>query len=392
MSCVRRLMIIGLASLLAIGCLVAPVAAKTSQVLVGAAQVPVETMDSNGTLMIPLRQLSDAVGAQITWNPRLNAAVITNNGRTVQYPFGADYILVDGRTIKLKAPIVVLEGRAYAPLLEATQYLGVTIAGANEADASDPANGATSLFGAPVAPVEQARAWLARRAPGWEVMADIYYSIAQKYGLRPDIALAQACKETGFFQYGGIVKPYQNNFAGMAASGQVATGNEKLDGVDSSRVWYTAGVHGMIFATKEDGVEAHIQHLYAYATGAPLPEGTVLVDPRFYLVRRGTAPYAEYLGAKENPTGVGWAYPGYDYGHDLVASYMKSLLNTPYEPAPVVAPVEGEPGTETTAPVAPEETGIGTTDATGTGEKEGEAAEPVTAGAAGESTPSNSGE
>jgi hypothetical protein len=83
-----------------------------------------------------------------------------------------------------------------------------------------------------------------------------------------------------------------------------------------------------VFVRPEYGIEAQIQHLYAYATTAPLPEGTVLVDPRFTFVSRGTASIAEYLGAAENPTGSGWAYPGVSYGHSLVKEFLQSLLST----------------------------------------------------------------
>jgi hypothetical protein len=50
------------------------------------------------------------------------------------------------------------------------------------------------------------------------------------------------------------------------------------------------------------------------------------VDPRVDLVRRGTAPVVEYLGAAENPAKVGWAYPGVDYGNSIVRDYLTPLL------------------------------------------------------------------
>ena len=47
------------------------------------------------------------------------------------------------------------------------------------------------------------------------------------------------------------------------------------------------------------------------------------VDPRFHLVRRGVAPYVEWLGIKENPQGVGWASEK-NYGISVV-NYIKTL-------------------------------------------------------------------
>lgn len=189
----------------------------------------------------------------------------------------------------------------------------------------------TPILGQAQATVEQARAWLKAKAPGRVSLADLYYAIAPKYGIRADVALAQAAKETGYFRYGGLVQPWQNNFAGIGATGTPSDGNTPLREADSNLVRFEKGIHGAIFTDKATGVEAHIQHLYAYATKDPLPEGTVLVDPRFILVQRGTAPYVEWLGAGENPAGIGWAYPGKDYGKSIVRDYLEGLLSTETE-------------------------------------------------------------
>jgi len=169
----------------------------------------------------------------------------------------------------------------------------------------------TPILGEPHASREQARTWLKEKAPDWVLMADLYYSIAPKYNVRPDVALCQACKETGFFRFGGLVKPEQNNFCGLGATGP--------------------GNPGYSFPDRATGVEAHIQHIYAYATKEPLPKGVEKVDPRFNLVHRGSAPYVEWLGAAENPTGIGWAYPGVNYGKSIVRDYLSKLLTVKVE-------------------------------------------------------------
>lgn len=171
--------------------------------------------------------------------------------------------------------------------------------------------GLTPILGEAVATLLQARAWLRAKNPDWVMMADLYYAIAPRYGVRPDVALAQACKETGFFRFGGLVQAEQNNFCGLGATG--------------------ADNPGHSFPDRATGVEAHVQHLYAYATTEPLPAGITLVDPRFSLVKRGSAPYVEWLGASENPTGVGWAHPGVGYGASIVRDYLGPLIATPAE-------------------------------------------------------------
>lgn len=187
-------------------------------------------------------------------------------------------------------------------------------------------NGLTPIMGQSEATREQARKWLQQVAPDWVLMADLFYSIAPKYNIRADVALAQACKETGYFRFGGLVQSWQNNFCGLGATGQASDGNTPLRGADPEKVSFQNGVHGAIFVDRATGVEAQIQHLFAYATTGELPSGTTLYSPRFALVQRGTAPYVEYLGAGENPAGVGWAYPGLDYGKSIIRDYLQKLM------------------------------------------------------------------
>ena len=60
---------------------------------------------------------------------------------------------------------------------------------------------------------------------------------------------------------------------------------------------------------------AQIQHLKAYATDEAL--AGECVDDRYSYVTKGSAPYVEWLGQKENPEGYGWA-TGERYGYDIV--------------------------------------------------------------------------
>lgn len=182
------------------------------------------------------------------------------------------------------------------------------------------------IMGAPVVTREQARAFLKARfvADPYLEMVDLYYDIAPAYGIRPDVALAQAAHETAYFRFGNLVQPWQNNFAGIGATGVASDGFTPLNGADPELVRFERGVHGAIFATPAVGVEAHIQHLYAYATTAPLPEGKKLLSPRFALVRRGTARFVEHLGQRQNPAGVGWATDG-AYGFKIVNNFLTPM-------------------------------------------------------------------
>ena len=57
--------------------------------------------------------------------------------------------------------------------------------------------------------------------------------------MRGDVAFAQSLHETGFFKYGGIVLPTQNNYAGIGAlngntKGQAAPFRARVSGRRSS--------------------------------------------------------------------------------------------------------------------------------------------------------------
>lgn len=129
--------------------------------------------------------------------------------------------------------------------------------------------------------------------------AQIFYEEATAEGVRAEVAFTQCMKETGFLKYGGDVLPNQYNFAGIGATG---------------------AVHGASFSNVRMGIRAQIQHLKAYGSVSPLTNPCV--DPRFNLVKRGSAQYVEWLGIKENPNGYGWA-TSKSYGHDIV-----SMVNT----------------------------------------------------------------
>lgn len=138
-------------------------------------------------------------------------------------------------------------------------------------------------------------------------LARLYLQKGQQYGIRGDIAFFQAAHETGWWRFGGLVTPEQNNYCGLSATGKAATADEQLRGANPARVWFVEGRHGAFFDTPATGIEAQLQHLYAYATTKELPAGVDLVSPRYALVRKGIAPNWEDLGGK-------WAVPGYPRG------------------------------------------------------------------------------
>lgn len=132
----------------------------------------------------------------------------------------------------------------------------------------------------------------------------IYIEECAAEGVKAEVAFCQAMLETGFLKFGGDVKAEQYNFAGLGATG--------------------GGNSGEVFPDIRTGIRAQVQHLKAYASTESL--NNKCVDNRFNYVKRGCAPYVEWLGQKENPNGYGWA-TGENYGYNILSniSILKSF-------------------------------------------------------------------
>lgn len=127
-------------------------------------------------------------------------------------------------------------------------------------------------------------------------------------GVRGEVVYEQAMLETGWLQFGGNAQAQQYNFAGLGTTGN--------------------GVQGLSYPDVRTGIRAQVQHLKAYASTEELNES--LVDTRFDMVKRGSAPYVEWLGIQENPNGGGWA-AGSDYGTKL-RTLLAELKGETYTP------------------------------------------------------------
>lgn len=165
------------------------------------------------------------------------------------------------------------------------------------------------IMGQARATADQMRAYIKKVNPSVPQsvidMVPLYLSEGAAEGVRGDIGFAQSCLETGNFAFtGSAVTLSQNNFAGMGVTKTGETGNS--------------------FLSAQVGIRAQIQHLKAYACDNDLCQP--IEDPRFLYVRRGSAPYVEWLGIQENPTHAGWA-AGAGYGNKII-NILNAILET----------------------------------------------------------------
>ncbi len=165
------------------------------------------------------------------------------------------------------------------------------------------------IFGEPVATQDQMVNFINKRNPNPKLnctvkqLVHLYYVEAGREGIRPDIALCQAIKETGTWGYGGDVVPEQNNYCGLGTTG--------------------GGVKGAFFDTPQLGVRAHIQHLLSYASKR-MPRVEV-VDPRYDLIKKFRPQIFGKLTNWTQLNGV-WAVPGNHYGEDILQLWMQAQM------------------------------------------------------------------
>lgn len=162
----------------------------------------------------------------------------------------------------------------------------------------------TPIIGPPQTTVVQMQTWARDRGAHQRFVdvAPAYHRYGLQTGIRPEVLYAQAAKETAFGRYGGAVLPGMNNWAGIKTA--TAAGDRASD--------------HQAFATPDDGVRAHYNHIAAYVGLNPVGEP----HPRYHVVKKlswaGTIKTVEELGAR-------WA-PNARYGESIVGGYMTGLL------------------------------------------------------------------
>jgi N-acetylmuramoyl-L-alanine amidase len=155
-----------------------------------------------------------------------------------------------------------------------------------------------SILGASVLTATELDQYVKSINPKAPALGDLYITLGKDYGIRGDVAFAQAIHETNYFRFTGDVRAEQHNYAGLGATGN--------------------GERGATFQTPKEGILAHLQHLFAYASTQPLPPQHPKVDPRFSYVERGSAQSWIALNGK-------WAVPGNNYGQLIIERYKQSI-------------------------------------------------------------------
>lgn len=188
------------------------------------------------------------------------------------------------------------------------QFFGTAYVAADAAAPSDQVSmGSNPIIGAPSASVSQAKVWAAKRgaAQAFVDIAPLYWVFAsERGGVDPAVAYAQSAKETGFGRFEGVIDETFHNTAGI----KIRAGGGNNDPAAHQR-----------FASWQEGVKAHLDHLALYA-GAPGYPRQDTPDPRHFPFIKGKAITVEALGGA-------WA-PSAEYGKSIVNNYLNDLRST----------------------------------------------------------------
>ncbi|MFZ4516238.1 MAG: glucosaminidase domain-containing protein [Acidimicrobiia bacterium] len=212
-----------------------------------------------------------------------------------------------------------------------------------------------ALVSAPATPVRSASLLSAPEIAGWfkstgmvarlgtdeaggpmtiDKLADYFVDEGKRYGIRADVAFAQAIHETGYFSFPsyGQVRPADNNFAGIGACNSCERGYQ--------------------YPNARIGARAQMQLLRNYSdpqiTAATLPGGDKPLFANFdRFGLRGIATVWTDLNGR-------WAVPGSTYGQAIHRTYLRmyawaveNMTVAPLAPPPVAA----VPSTATTTTV-----------------------------------------
>ena len=82
---------------------------------------------SNGRVMVPVRGVFEHMDAAVTWDKANQTVVATRGTDTISLPIGKTTATVNGRSVYLDAPAVITTGRAMVPLRFLSEALGASV-------------------------------------------------------------------------------------------------------------------------------------------------------------------------------------------------------------------------------------------------------------------------
>lgn len=90
-------------------------------------QMDVKPLIKNDRLMLPLRSLTEMIGAKVEWDPQTRTAIFTNKGLIAKIQIdGNEIVLSNGKVIKMDSKPLNINGRILLPISNVANVFGLT--------------------------------------------------------------------------------------------------------------------------------------------------------------------------------------------------------------------------------------------------------------------------
>ncbi|MDK2784971.1 MAG: N-acetylmuramoyl-L-alanine amidase [Bacillota bacterium] len=81
----------------------------------------------NNRTLVPLRVISEGLGAQVGWNASTRTVTVRAPGHKISLVIGRSVATLDGKNIKLDAPAIIVKNRTFVPLRFISEALGAEV-------------------------------------------------------------------------------------------------------------------------------------------------------------------------------------------------------------------------------------------------------------------------
>lgn len=82
---------------------------------------------ANGRTMVPFRFIGEALGAEVNWEPSTQKVSYILGDKKIEFSIGANSVLVNGQEEKLEVPASILNGRTFVPVRMVSEMLGAKV-------------------------------------------------------------------------------------------------------------------------------------------------------------------------------------------------------------------------------------------------------------------------
>lgn len=87
-------------------------------------QFDVPPVIKDGKILIPVRAITEALGATVKWDQSTNTVTIIKGNTTIQFVLGESKVLVNGNEVNLDVPAMEISNRTFVPLRFIAETLG----------------------------------------------------------------------------------------------------------------------------------------------------------------------------------------------------------------------------------------------------------------------------